>query len=205
MLRIFASFNSGTMSKDMEKETLSENKTKAENKSSAESGKKKKSAAGPKNHRNRDEEIEKLKTEVGELKEKYLRLYSEFDNYRRRTSKEKLDLISTANEELMVELLPVIDDFERALKAMEGNGSDDQSLKEGILFIFNKLKNITEKKGLKLMESKPGDAFDTEIHDAISQIPAPDEKLKGKIVDTVEKGYYLNDKVIRFAKVVIGA
>ena len=152
-----------------------------------------------------DKSEKKAKAEIAELKDKYLRLYSEFENYRRRTAKEKLDLIGTANEDLMVAILPVIDDFERALKAADDGNSTPESLKEGVQLIFNKLKNVTEKGGLKLMETNPGDVFDSEIHDAITQIPAPDEKLKGKIVDTVEKGYYLNNKVIRFAKVVTGA
>jgi molecular chaperone GrpE len=195
------------MSKDIEKEIMSE-KNKVEEHSSSEGTdhkKAEKSARSKKAQKHEDNEIEKLKTEIGELNDKYIRLYSEFENYRRRTSREKIDLISTANEELMVELLPVIDDFERAIDAMEKNDMDIQSVKEGVVLIFNKLKNVTEKKGLKLMESKPGDPFDTEIHDAITQIPAPEDKFKGKVVDTIEKGYYLNDKVIRFAKVVIGA
>jgi molecular chaperone GrpE len=195
------------MSKDMEKEIMSENKNTEEHTNSAGNDHKtaEKFVRSKKSRKHEDKETEKLKSEIGELKEKYLRLYSEFENYRRRTSKEKLDLISTANEDLMVELLPVIDDFERAIKAMDQNDADAQAIREGVLLIFNKLKNVTEKKGLKLMESKPGDSFDTEIHEAISQIPAPEDKLKGKVVDTIEKGYYLNDKVIRFAKVVIGA
>lgn len=195
------------MSKDMEKEIMTDKNSVEEKESySAKDHKKEKKAGKSKAGQKHDEKvIDKLNKEVTELKDKYLRIYSDFENYRRRTAKEKIDLISTANEELMTELLPVIDDFERALKSMDENNGDCTSIKEGISLIFNKLKNVTEKKGLKLMESKPGDSFDTEIHDAISQIPAPEEKMKGKIVDTVEKGYYLNDKVIRFAKVVIGA
>ena len=195
------------MSKDMEKEIMTDKNSVEEKESySAKDHKKEKKADKSKPRKKHDEkEIDKLNKEVTELKDKYLRIYSEFENYRRRTAKEKIDLISTANEDLMIELLPVIDDFERALKSMDENNGECSSIREGISLIFNKLKNVTEKKGLKLMESKPGDSFDTEIHDAISQIPAPEENMKGKIVDTVEKGYYLNDKVIRFAKVVIGA
>ncbi|MBS0001210.1 MAG: nucleotide exchange factor GrpE [Cyclobacteriaceae bacterium] len=191
----------------MEKEIMSENKKVEDHKSSeaTDQGKGEKFSRSKKAQKHDGKEIEKLKSEIGELKDKYLRIYSEFENYRRRTSREKFELVSTANEELMVELLPVIDDFERAIKALEENDMDIQAVKEGIVLIFNKLKNVTEKKGLKPMESKPGDSFDTEIHDAITQIPVPEENLKGKVVDTVEKGYYLNDKVIRFAKVVIGA
>jgi molecular chaperone GrpE len=155
--------------------------------------------------KSKEKELAKTKEELAEVKDKYLRLYSEFDNFRRRTAKEKLELVSTANEDLMIELLPVLDDFERGLKAMETENSDNEGLMEGIMLIYNKFKNVIDKKGLKLMETNPGDDFNSEIHDAITQIPAPEEKLKGKIVDTVEKGYYLNEKVIRYAKVVTGA
>lgn len=149
-------------------------------------------------------EFDKLKAEVDEAKEKYLRLYSEFENYRRRTSRERLDLINTANEELMSAILPVIDDFERADKAFDENG-DITSFKEGYDLIYNKLKKNMEAKGLKLMECKAGDDFNAEIHEAVTQIPAPEDNLKGKIVDVIEKGYFLNEKVIRFAKVVTGS
>ena len=155
--------------------------------------------------RGKDKELAKVKSELSEMKDKYLRLYSEFDNYRRRTAKEKLDMVSTANEELMVELLPVIDDFERAMKSFDSDNGNAEDMKEGVMLIFSKLNNVTEKKGLKTMETNPGDDFNSEIHDAISHIPAPEDKFKGKIIDTIEKGYYLNDKVIRFAKVVTGA
>jgi molecular chaperone GrpE len=105
----------------------------------------------------------------------------------------------------MIDLLPVIDDFERAIDSFESNNVDVETIKEGIQLIYNKLGNVTEKKGLKNMGTDPGDDFNSELHDAISHIPAPEKKLKGKIIDTIEKGYYLNDKVIRFAKVVTGA
>jgi molecular chaperone GrpE len=155
--------------------------------------------------RGKDKELTKVKAELSEIKDKYLRLYSEFDNFRRRTAKEKLELVSTANEDLMIELLPVIDDFERAIKSFDSDNGNIENIKEGVMLIFNKLNNVTEKKGLKGMETNPGDDFDSELHDALSHIPAPEDKLKGKIIDTIEKGYYLNDKVIRFAKVVTGA
>lgn len=195
------------MSKDMEKEIMTD-KNSVDNKESSQKTdqkKEKKSGKSKATEKHELKEVDKLKKEISELKEKYLRIYSEFENYRRRTAKEKIELIGTANEGLMIDLLPVMDDFERALKAMDENNLDINAVKEGILLIFNKLKNVTGKKGLKLMESKPGDSFDTEIHDAVSQIPAPEEKLQGKIVDIIEKGYFLNEKVIRFAKVVIGA
>ncbi|MCV9388560.1 nucleotide exchange factor GrpE [Reichenbachiella ulvae] len=147
---------------------------------------------------------EKLKAELQESQDKYLRLYSEFENFRRRTSKEKLDLISTANESLIQALLPVVDDFERAEKSMTED-SEIKSVKEGVDLIFNKLRGVLESKGVKPVEAEKGGEFDLEKHEAITQIPAPEEELKGKIVDVVEKGYQLNDKVIRFAKVVTGA
>jgi molecular chaperone GrpE len=130
-------------------------------------------------------------------------LYSEFENFRRRTSKEKLDLISTANKDLMSDLVPVLDDFERAIKAQgEPAEGEEQS---GMGLIQHKMLRILEQQGLKAIEVKAGDVFDVELHEAITQIPAPDESLKGKIVDEVEKGYTLNEKVIRFAKVVVGS
>ena len=151
-----------------------------------------------------EDPIEKLKAEVQEAKDKYLRLYSEFENFRRRTAKERLSLISTANEELMTALLPVMDDFERAQKALE-ESEDHKASKEGFDLIYNKFNNILKQKGLKPMDGKAGTEFNTDLHEAISQMPVDKKKLKGKIIDVVEKGYYLDEKVIRFAKVVIGA
>jgi molecular chaperone GrpE len=149
-------------------------------------------------------EVEKLKTEVTELKDKYLRLYSEFENFRRRTSKEKLDLIKTANEDLLLALVPVIDDFERADKSLN-DSTDTGAVKEGVKLIYNKLFKLLESMGLKAMESSIGKEFNSELQEAIGQAPAPSETLKGKIIDEVEKGYTLNDKVVRFAKVIIGS
>ncbi|WP_109832908.1 nucleotide exchange factor GrpE [Reichenbachiella versicolor] len=150
------------------------------------------------------DELTKLKAEVAESKDKYLRLYSEFENFRRRTAKEKLDMVSSANEGLIQSLLPVLDDFERADKSMTED-ADIKSVKEGVDLIFNKFKGALEQKGLKIIEVGAGDDFDVEHHEAITQIPAPTEELKGKIVDVVEKGYQLGEKVIRFSKVVTGA
>lgn len=147
---------------------------------------------------------EKLQAEVEESKDKYLRLYSEFENFRRRTSKEKLELTNSANANLIKDLLPVLDDFERADQSMTED-ADIKSVKEGLDLIYNKFKGILEQKGVKKIEADKGSEFDVEYHEAITQIPAPEEELKGKIVDVVEKGYQLNDKVIRFAKVVTGA
>lgn len=150
-----------------------------------------------------EDELSKSQRELAEMKDKYLRLYSEFENFRRRTAKEKLELVVTANEGLILSLLPVIDDFERADSA-HSKESDVKTVKQGIDLIFNKLQNVLLQKGVKVMETKKGSKFDTELHDAITQIPAPSKKLKGKIIDTIESGYSIGDKVIRHAKVVIG-
>ena len=144
-------------------------------------------------------DFDKLKDELAEFKDKYLRLYSEFDNFRKRTSKEKLELIQNANEQLLVALLPIVDDFERASKA----GEENQDI-EGYKLIQDKFNKSMEKYGVKIMKVEIGSDFDPDFHEAITQIPAPSEKLKGKIVDVVEKGYLLNEKVIRYAKVVVG-
>lgn len=146
-------------------------------------------------------ELDKVKGELAETKDKYLRLYSEFENYRRRTSKEKLEMIQTANEQLIKSLLPVLDDFERAEKALTESASKEL---EGFTLIYNKFKKTLEQYSVKAMDLKPGSDFDADTQEAITQLPAPDEKLKGKIIDIVEKGYLLNDKVIRYAKVVVG-
>ncbi len=151
-----------------------------------------------------DDELTKAKKEADELRDKYLRLYSEFENFRRRTSKEKSDLIKTANEEVLLALLPVIDDFERARKSIN-DSIGIEVIREGIELVFNKLYKALENKGLKAMESPVGKEFDSEIQEAITQAPAPSEDLKGKVIDEIEKGYCLNDKVIRFAKVIIGS
>lgn len=147
-------------------------------------------------------EEEKLKAELALVQDKYLRLYSEFDNYKRRTSKERSDLFKTANQETVLAMLPVLDDFERALEAMP-NDDHTGSIREGILLIYNKLKGTLQQKGLKEMEAM-GISFDPDLHEAITKIPAPSDDLKDKIVAVLEKGYSLHDKVIRFAKVVIG-
>lgn len=140
--------------------------------------------------------------ELAEMKGKYVRLYSEFDNFRKRTNKEKLALIESANESLLKELLPVLDDFDRAAASAEG---EEGPLKEGFDLIYNKFKKVVENSGLTVMVIDQGTDFDADFHEAISQIPAPDEKLKGKIIDVVEKGYMLKEKVVRFAKVVVGS
>ena len=144
----------------------------------------------------------KSEVELTNLKDKYLRLAAEFENYKRRTTKERADLFKTANQELMVALLPVLDDFDRARHHTKDT-QDASAVRESIDIIYNKLQKTLSQKGLAPMEAKGG-AFDPDMHEAITQIPAPTDELKGKIVDEVEKGYYLGDKVIRHAKVVLG-
>jgi len=148
-------------------------------------------------------EEEKLKAEVAEWQNKHLRLYAEFDNFKRRTSKERLELLQIAGKDVIVDLLPVLDDFERAQKSIE-TAADIEAVKEGIKLVHHKLKNTLASKGLKEMEAK-GKEFDADVHEGITSIPAPSGDLKGKVIDELEKGYYLNDKVIRFAKVIIGS
>lgn len=145
------------------------------------------------------EELEKL---VQEWRDKYMRLSAEFDNYRKRTLKEKIELAKTAGEETLTDLLPVMDDFERAMQSMD-NSEDVQALKDGVHLIYGKFHDFLSQKGVKEIEAKEQE-FNTDLHDAITKVPAPSEELKGKIVDVVQKGYTLNDKVIRYAKVVIG-
>lgn len=135
-------------------------------------------------------------------KDKYLRLFAEFENYKRRTAKERIELFSTASEEVMVSLLPVLDDFERA--SCEIEKSNDNEIFNGILLIKNKLFDSLNSKGLSEIEIKKGDDFNADIHEAITQIPAPNKKMKGKIIDIIEKGYKLGEKIIRYPKVVIG-
>lgn len=146
--------------------------------------------------------MEKLKSELDEAKDKYLRKVAEFDNFRRRNAKERLDLIQTAGRDVIVDMLNVLDDCERAEKQLEA-GVDPERAKEGILLVFNKLRNTLTSKGVKAMETINTD-FDPDLHEAVTEIPAPSAELKGKIVDEVQKGYYMNDKIIRHAKVVVG-
>ena len=147
-------------------------------------------------------EVEKLTAEIAEQKDKYLRLMAEFDNFRRRTAKERLELIQTAGKDIVVSMLDVLDDCDRAEKQLQSN-ADIAVQKEGIQLVFNKIRTTLQAKGLKAMESINTE-FDTEKHEAITEIPAPNNKMKGKVLDEVMKGYYLNDKIIRFAKVVVG-
>lgn len=143
-----------------------------------------------------------LEEKIAELNDKYLRLYSEYDNYRKRTAKEKIEYMMAAGEDVFKLLLPVLDDFERAIKVNEGI-TDITPVKEGFALIYNKFKNNLTQKGLTSMEPM-GQLFNADLHEAITNIPAPSDDLKGKVVDVVEKGYSLNGKVIRFAKVIVG-
>jgi molecular chaperone GrpE len=146
-------------------------------------------------------DLKRLQGELEEAKDKYLRLYSEFDNFRRRTAKEKIELIQSASEQVVTSLLPVLDDFERAEKSFQGIESKEL---EGFLLIYNKFKKVVEQAGVKPMDLKAGDDFNADVQEAITQVPVQDEKMKGKVVDVIEKGYLLNEKVIRYAKVVVG-
>lgn len=146
---------------------------------------------------------DQLKEELQNEKDKFLRLFAEFENYKKRTSRERVELFKTAGKEVMIELLPVLDDFERALTHIEDD-KEAEELRKGVLLIYQKLLSTLEKKGLQVFEVAQGDAFDAEVHTAITQIPAPSDDLKGKIIDVVEKGYKLGDTIIRFPKVVVG-
>ena len=146
---------------------------------------------------------EKLQNQLKQEKDKFLRLFAEFENYKRRTAKERIELFSTASEDVMKTLLPVLDDFERALAHIEDD-KEAEELRKGVLLIYQKLVKTLEQKGLTLVSIEKGDVFNADIHEAITQIPAPTDDMKGKIIDVVEKGYKLGDKIIRFPKVVIG-
>jgi molecular chaperone GrpE len=146
---------------------------------------------------------DKLKEELAEANDKYLRLYAEFDNYRRRTQKERTEMLQTAGKDVIVSLLPILDDFERAERAME-TSTDIKAVKKGVALVQNKLSHLLSQRGLKPMQSI-GQEFNPDLHEAITNIPAPTDDKKGKVVDEMEKGYTLNDNVIRFAKVIVGA
>jgi molecular chaperone GrpE len=151
-----------------------------------------------------EEEVLDPQVQIDALNDKYLRLYAEFDNYKRRTAKERIELFKTANADVIKSMLSVLDDFDRAKKSME-IAKDIDAVKEGIQLIHHKLKSTLQSQGLTEMESVVGKTFDTDLHEAITNVPAPSEDLKGKVMDEVEKGYLLNDKVIRYAKVVVGS
>ncbi|MDC1508178.1 nucleotide exchange factor GrpE [Saprospiraceae bacterium] len=146
--------------------------------------------------------IEELEQELSESKDKFLRLFAEFDNFKKRTAKERIDFRATAGMDALQAFLPVMDDFDRAKKVAE-NEDNNEEFSEGVKLVYQKLKSVLTSKGIKVMEST-GETFDPELHEAITEIPAPTEDMKGKIIDTIEQGYYLNDKIIRYARVVVG-
>ena len=154
----------------------------------------------PKKEESKLSETERLQKELGEMKDKYLRIFAEFDNYRKRTIKERQEIIKLAAKDSLGAMLPAVDDFSRAIRL--ANDSEEK-IPEGVILIYNKLFKALEQQGIKEMETT-GQDFDPELHEALTKIPAPSEELKGKIIDTIEKGYYLNDKIIRYAKVVVG-
>lgn len=167
-----------------------------------ETGKDVNGSSNQQNEESKDDETEKLKNEIEVYKDKYVRLFAEFENYKRRSAKERIEYIQTAGKEVITSMLDVLDDFDRAEKQMNSS-NDIQQIKDGVQLVFNKLKNTLLSKGLKAMESINTD-FDVEKHEAITEIEVPDKSKKGKVIDEVVKGYYLNDKLIRFAKVVVG-
>jgi molecular chaperone GrpE len=149
-----------------------------------------------------EDELEKLREELQAQKDKYLRLFADFDNYRKRSAKERIDLIQTAGKEVISSLLDVLDDCDRAEKQLQSS-SDIQEIREGVLLVFNKLRSVLQSRGLKPMETIHT-PFDVETQEAVSELPSPTAALKGKVLDEIMKGYYLNDKIIRFAKVIVG-
>jgi len=175
-------------------ETIEENAEIKKTKSKSKSKKSKKNDS--------QEKVEELEIQLAEARDKHLRLFAEFENFKKRNTRERFELMKTAAQDTMNVILPVLDDFDRAKKAAEDQSTTEQ-LSEGVLMVYNKIYTVLGNKGLKPMEST-GEVFDPELHEAITEIPAPTEDMKGKIVDTVEKGYYLNEKIIRFAKVVVG-
>jgi len=146
--------------------------------------------------------LDKKQQELNEMRDKYLRLVAEFDNFKKRNAKERIELMQTANKEVINALLPVLDDADRAAKQLE-TSQDINIIKDGVTLVFNKLRSTLQSKGLKAMESMHTE-FNADLHEAITEIPAPNEELKGKVMDELEKGYYLNDKLIRHARVVVG-
>ena len=148
------------------------------------------------------EKLEELEKRIAEERDKFLRLFAEFENYKKRSLRERSELFKTAGREVLTALLPVLDDFERANREIAK--SDDRELRKGVALIYDKLRETLSAKGLEPMAVERGDDFDTDLHEAITQIPAPSQDLSGKVIEVIEKGYLLNDKVIRFAKVVVG-
>lgn len=188
------------MTKNKEDNNMDQaNEEASENKKTSKKSKSKKGSASTDKLK---EELAEAQTELQEQKDKFLRLFAEFDNFKKRNMKERLDLMKSASQDVISILLPVLDDFDRAKKYAEDESSTE-SFSEGVTAVYNKLHSVLKNKGLAPMEST-GEAFDAELHEAITEIPAPSEDMKGKVIDTIENGYYLNDKIIRHAKVVVG-
>lgn len=187
-----------------EKTTTSQTKSKSKQKVKNTDKKSDKTKTGKKTKATdkKEKEIQELKKQVEEIQEKYLRLSAEYDNYRKRTLKEKIELAQSGGKDIIIGLLPVVDDFERAKTSLDNN-HDIKAVKEGIDLIYTKFTDFLKARGVKEIESMHKD-FDTDVHEALTKIPTPNKKLKGKIVDIIEKGYFLNDKVIRYSKVVVG-
>ncbi|MBL7966223.1 MAG: nucleotide exchange factor GrpE [Prolixibacteraceae bacterium] len=181
-----------------------ENETPDSTEQKEESAHNKKESKKDKGHKKTkaEEQLEKAETDLHELRDKHIRLQAEFDNYRKRTLKERMELLKTAGEGVLVNILPVIDDFDRAIQTLNSI-EEENPAKEGVKLIYNKFQEFLKLNGVKEIEAKD-QAFDTDLHEAITTFPAPSEDLKGKIIDVVQKGYFLNDKVIRHSKVVIG-
>ncbi len=190
-----------TVNQEQELEKNDDFAAETPNSQSQESAQADKKEGQPTSEGDKQDPLKKLQDELAEAKDKFVRMYAEFENHRRRTAKEKLEMIQSANEQLIKTLLPVADDFERAEKSFKDK-NDKES--EGFFLIQNKFKKILEQNGVTAMDFSKQNDFNPDLHEAITQIPVPDEKLKGKVVDVVEKGYLLNDKVIRFAKVIVG-
>ena len=188
---------------NQEEKTQQDNNTEAKGKVEQENSEEQTTEAEESKQDTKQETTESLGNKLLEINDKYLRLYSEFENYRKRTNKERLEIIENASESLIKDILPIIDDFERALQTMEKE--DDEKIKntkEGLTLIYKKLLSTLEYKGLKPINAK-GEVFDENLHEAVSQLPAQNEEDKGKVFDEVQKGYYLNNKVIRYSKVVV--
>lgn len=167
----------------------------------ADQKKKSKKPSKEKAQKEQQDRLEELQGQMQEEQDRYLRLFAEFENYKRRTGKERVELFKTASQDVMVSLLPILDDFDRALKEMENMEVDHL---QGVQLIANKLRETLKQKGLEVIDTKKGDTFNADHHEAVTQIPAPSEDLKGQIIDVIEKGYVLGEKIIRYPKVVIG-
>lgn len=192
--------------KDVKQENEERSGKEEGNKEAEAASEKESEEAGEEAKSDADKRMEELQQQLEDINEKYLRLFSEFDNFKKRTAKEKSELIKSAGEDVIGELLPVLDDFERAIasnKEIEAEGEQVEQLKNGFELIYNKMKKTLESKGLQEMEAE-GEEFNTDRHEAMTRMPVEEEEKKGKVVEVVQKGYYLNDKVLRYAKVVVG-